>query len=267
MTKDCLPMNSMPKWSVVSAEGWGERAKTKLLLTTVHVSIVSQRVFTCSLSFGPPSCRLLPRRFGRCHMESDATRWSVMTHGTTRGGARACSTPRPWPNPRGPFLLFLIILIDERVLKVDIWESRWRYDGLATSEWNANDPWVHVVLVPQTLPSWCVSTVGLSHHLSESDQHPWSSTWFSPIKLLLLSAEMEKRWSCKILTESNSFADLTRTGLTRPSVRPSPQVQLSGQITEVLTAAEKSQSWHLNDISDKRRATKWKHPSHLRLKR
>lgn len=66
--------------------------------------------------------------------------WSVVTQGTmcrdTCGRALSLCLIR---DLHLICVLFLIVLIDEQDLKVDIWDSKWRYEGLATSEWNAND--------------------------------------------------------------------------------------------------------------------------------
>lgn len=81
--------------------------------------------------------------------------WSVATQGTmctdTCGRALSLCLIHDLHLVRVPS--FLIVLIDERDLKVDIWDSKWRYEGLATSEWNANDTCVREVSVLQTIPA------------------------------------------------------------------------------------------------------------------
>lgn len=156
------PWTRCPSDLSFQAEGWRRvggaemekkgRAKTKLVLTTVHVSIVSQRMFTWLLSCRALSCRLL-------HPLSYEVRRHVVVSCDTGTNAQrhlrmhTLALPHPWPSPHPPSLS-LIVLIDERDLKVDIWDSKWRYEGLATLEWNANDTWVREVLVLQTIPTW-----------------------------------------------------------------------------------------------------------------
>lgn len=100
--------------------------------------------------------------------------------------------------------------------------------------------WLHLnemIMILECTWSWffrCVSTVGLSdplqtdsHHLSQPDQHHRSSTWFSPIKLLLLS--MLKLKDIHGKQQFSRFDQDRFERSARPSVRPSPRVQLSGQ--------------------------------------
>lgn len=132
-------MNSMPRWSVSGGrvetgegQGWerkGEHKQSYSYRVIVHVSNTSQRVFTCSLIYA--SLPHLLSRGVRRHVWVSHDTWNAMqghmwTHSTV------FKTTQRWRTHfsassmtlaqclRLLYGFFLIILIDERVLKVQM---------------------------------------------------------------------------------------------------------------------------------------------------
>lgn len=142
MRKDCLPMNSMPKWSVVSGsrvetgegQGWERKGEHKQSYSYKQSFSARKHCVTSRIHMFTDRC------FICCHMESEGMCESVMTHGTRCRGTRGhtplyskrlsddglTSLPHPWPWPNTCLcFFFFIILINERVLKVqmEIWRT------------------------------------------------------------------------------------------------------------------------------------------------
>lgn len=145
MRKDCLPMNSMPKWSVVSGsrvetgegQGWERKGEHKQSYSYKQSFSARKHCVTSRIHMFTDRC------FICCHMESEGICESVMTHGTRCRGTAHVDTLHCIQNDSEmmasllclihdldsilvyAFFFFFIILINERVLKVqiEIWRT------------------------------------------------------------------------------------------------------------------------------------------------